>query len=136
MSTKIKSLSVIVARTLLGLIYFVFGLNFFLNFIPTPPPSQEGPASAFLGGLFQAGYFFPIMKVLEVAFGGLLIAGYFVPLALVVLMPITLNIFLFHTLLTPDFAMAVVILVFHLFVAWGYRDSFKGVLAGKAKPAL
>ena len=44
------------ARLLLGLIFVVFGLNGFLMFIPVPPPESEA-AKAFMGGLFQAGYF-------------------------------------------------------------------------------
>lgn len=136
MSSKIKSISVVSARTVLGLIYLVFGLNFFLQFLPTPP-STPGPAETFIGGLFQSGYFFPFMKGIEVIAGALLIVGFFAPLALVVLMPITLNILLFHSFLTPgNAAMSIVIFALHLFVAWAYRDYFKGVLSGKATPAL
>src|SRR5436190_16417378 len=100
MSTKIKSVSVVAARSVLGLIYFVFGLNFFLHFIPTPP-SAGGVADAFIGGLFQSGYFFPMMKSIEVVLGAFLLIGLFVPLSLVVLMPISLNILLFHAFLAP-----------------------------------
>ena len=63
MATKIKSISVVTARIVLGLIYFVFGLNFFFHFLPTPP-SAGGVAEAFVGGLFQSGYFFPMLKPL------------------------------------------------------------------------
>ena len=86
MSTKIKSIGVVSARIVLGLIYFVFGLNFFLHFLPTPP-SAGGPADSFAGALFQSGYFFPFLKGLEVVMGILLLAGVFVPLALVILAP-------------------------------------------------
>ena len=79
MSTKIKSISVVTARVVLGLIYFVFGLNFFLHFLPTPP-SAGGPADNFAGALFQSGYFFPFLKGLEVIMGLLLLAGVYVPL--------------------------------------------------------
>ena len=37
-------IATIIARSLLGLIFVVFGLNMFLHFIPTPPPA-EGPAA-------------------------------------------------------------------------------------------
>ena len=136
MSVKIKSISVIVTRTLLGLIYFVFGLNFFLNFLPTPP-SHGGAADAFAGGLFQSGYFFPMLKGLEVVFGVMLLIGAFVPLALVILMPISLNILLFHAFLAPDsVALSLIIILLHVFLAWAYRDYFKQLFLRKAAISL
>ena len=38
------------ARLFLGLVFTVFGLNFFLHFIPTPPPAPR--AAAFAGGRY------------------------------------------------------------------------------------
>ena len=132
MSTKIKSVSATTARIVLGLIYFVFGLNFFLHFIPTPPPSG-GVADAFTGGLFQSGYFFPVLKSLEVILGALLLVRLFVPLALVVLAPISVNILLFHIFLASGgAAMSVVIMLTHLYLAWAYRDYFKQLFLPKA----
>jgi putative oxidoreductase len=136
MTTKIKSLSVITARVVLGLIYFVFGLNFFLQFLPAPPQPQ-GAALNFVSGLFQAGYFFPFMKTIEVILGALLIIGFFVPVSLVVLMPITINVLLFHSFLSPGNAlMSVVMIVLHLYLAWAYRDYFRVLLSLKTRPAL
>ena len=89
------------ARIALGLIYFIFGLNFFLHFIPGSG-QPEGRAAAFIGGLFQSGYLFPLLKVIEVVSGAMLILGLFTSLILVILMPITLNILLFHTDVDAD----------------------------------
>ncbi len=131
MSTKIKSISAITARIVLGLIYFVFGLNFFFHFIPTPP-SSGGVADAFTGGLFQSGYFFPMLKGLEVVFGALLLIGFFVPLALVILAPISINILLFHVFLVPDSTiMGIVIIIVHTYLFWAYRDYYKSLLSPK-----
>ena len=135
MSTKIKSASVVTARIVLGLIYFVFGLNFFLHFLPTPP-STGGPAEGFTTGLFQSGYFFPFLKGAEVLLGGLLLAGTFVPLALVILMPITLNILLFHVFLTDNAIMSVVIVALQLYLAWAYRDYYKPLFNRKSIATL
>lgn len=136
MSTKIKSISAITARILLGLIYLVFGLNFFFHFLPTPP-ANGGVADAFTGGLFQSGYFFPMLKGLEVVLGAMLLIGLFVPLALVVLMPISINILLFHAFLTPgNSAMGVVIVLVHLYLAWSYRDYYKPLLSRKTSVSL
>lgn len=136
MSTKTKSIITTVARVLLGLIYFIFGLNFFFNFIPPQPP-LEGAAAAYTGGLFQAGYFFPLLKGIEVVAGVLLLAGFFVPLSIAVLAPISLHIFLFHLLLAPAGApIGSVILLLNLFLSWAYQANFKPLFQSKAGVSL
>ena len=136
MSTKIKSISVVSTRILLGLVYFVFGLNFFLHFLPTPP-SNGGVADAFTGGLFQSGYFFPMLKGLEVVLGAMLLIGSFVPLALVVLMPISVNILLFHIFLAPDSSvMGIVIVLVQIFLAWAYRSYYNPLFVRKTSISL
>jgi uncharacterized membrane protein YphA (DoxX/SURF4 family) len=124
---------VIAARILLGLIFFVFGLNFFLHFIPQPPPS--GPSGAFAGAMFATGYLFVLIKVVEVVSGTLLLAGRFVPLALAVLAPIVINIVFFHAFLAPaGIALAMVVLALELFLAWSYRSVYRPMLATRAAP--
>jgi putative oxidoreductase len=128
-----KAKLVIGARVLLGLIFFVFGLNFFLHFIPQPPPS--GPAGAFAGALFATGYFFVVLKVIEIVSGALLLAGRFVPLVLAVLAPIVINILLFHGFLAPaGVPLAIVVLALELFLAWSYRSVYRPMLAARATP--
>ncbi|AFY03227.1 hypothetical protein Bdt_3552 [Bdellovibrio bacteriovorus str. Tiberius] len=115
------------SRYLLGLIYFVFGLNGFLQFIPAPPTMPEG-AMAFMGGMMAAPYFFPVLKGTEVICGALLLSGFAAPLALVVLAPITLQIFLFHSFLTPgleNVIMPVVMIALHVMAATGYWHLYK-----------
>src|SRR6266446_8244872 len=53
-----RSKAVIVARVLLGLVFFVFGLNGFLHWFPLP--TMKGAAAEFMGGLVASGYFFPL----------------------------------------------------------------------------
>ena len=90
----------LIARIILGLIFFVFGLNGFFNFIQPPPMGEE--AMAYMGALFATGYFFPVLKIFEIVSGALLLSGRLVPLALLFLAPIVLQIFLFHAFLSPD----------------------------------
>jgi hypothetical protein len=128
-----KAKLVIGARVLLGLIFFVFGLNFFLHFIPQPPPT--GPAGAFAGAMFATGYLFVVLKVVETVSGALLIAGRFVPLVLAVLAPIVINILLFHGFLAPaGIPLAIVVLALELFLAWSYRSVYRPMLAARASP--
>lgn len=130
---KLLSFAPTGARVLLGLIFFVFGLNGFLGFIPLPP--HEGAAAAFMGGLAATGYFFPMLKLTEIAVGLALLANRFVPLALVVLAPITVNIVAFHALAPAGIPLALVILALHLALAWHHRAAFRALLTAKHEPA-
>ena len=122
-----------VARILLGLMFTVFGLNFFFHFIPQPPPPPA--AGAFAGAMFATGYIFYLLKVFEVLSGLALLAGIFVPLALTVLAPIIVNIVFFHAFLAPSgLPLPLVILALELFLAWAYRDSFAPLLNPRAQP--
>ena len=118
------------ARLFLGLVFTVFGLNFFLHFIPTPPPQPR--AAAFAGALFGSGYFFPLLKVTEVVAGLLLLGGRFVPLALAVLAPIVINIVCFHLFLEPSgIPLPLVVLAAELYLAWTYRAAFAPMLKAR-----
>lgn len=116
------------SRLLLGLIFAVFGLNFFLHFLPQPgaPPA----AVAFAGALFASGYVFPLIKTIEVVAGVLLLTRTAVPFALVVLAPIIVNIVAFHTLLAPaGLPLALVVLATELHLAWYHRRAFAPLFA-------
>ena len=121
------------ARILLGLVFFVFGLNGFLHLGPQPPPPPAG--AAFLGGLTAAGYMLPLIKGTEVVAGALLLSNRFVPLALTLLAPIVVNIAAYHLLLDFNPVMPVVLVALLGFLAWSYRANFRGVLVAKATPA-
>jgi putative oxidoreductase len=80
---------------LLGLVFIVFGLNFFLKFLPVPTPSAGSAAAMFMGAMFTSG-FLAFVKVLEIL-GGLFVA---IPrtrhLGLLILGPIIVNIVAFN----------------------------------------
>ena len=125
-----------VARVLLGLMFFVFGLNGFLNFIPTPPPdAMPVRLVAFSEAMMKTGYLFQLVKGTEVVVGLLLLLNRFVPLALAVLAPVVLNIVAVHAFLAPSgIVMSVVILALELYLAWSYRSAFRGMLAARVTP--
>ena len=115
------------ARLFMGLIFTVFGLNFFLHFLPMPPAPPR--AAAFAGALFASGYLFPLLKATEVVAGLLLLGGLFVPLALAVLAPIIVNIIGFHLFLEPSgLPLPLVVLAAELYLAWSYRSAFAPML--------
>lgn len=122
-----------VARVILGLIFVVFGLNYFLGFLgPMPPPPER--AAAFFTGLVSSGYIFPIIKSIEVGAGIALLTNRFVPLALTLLAPIVVNIAAVHFVLSPSYPMPVLLLSLGLYLAWSYRGTFAPML--RARVAL
>ena len=82
----------LIARLLLGLIFVVFGLNGFLNFL-SMGPMPTGLAGQFIGALSLSHYFW-VVAALQVVGGALLLVNRFVPLALVLLGPVIVNIIL------------------------------------------
>jgi len=129
LSSKLPS----VARVVLGLAFFVFGLNGFLHFLPQPPMS--GPPANFAGALFATGYMFPLIKGTEVAASLLLLANRYVPLALAVLAPVLVNIIAFHAFLAPaGLILPLVLLGLELYLARSYRDAFAPMLRARTEP--
>jgi hypothetical protein len=123
-----------VARIVYGLLFFVFGLNGFLGFMPTPAVPEN--AGAFLGALAAAGYMFPLIKGVEVLGGALLLANRLVPLALVLLAPVVVNIVAFHVFLAPPNPLTLLVLAGELYLAWVYRAHFRALVAVRAAPAV
>jgi uncharacterized membrane protein YphA (DoxX/SURF4 family) len=122
------------ARVLLGLVFFVFGADGFLHFVPQPDPSTLPPGSvAFAGALMGTGYMFQLIKGTEVIVGALLLANRFVPLALALLAPVIVNIVLFHAFLSPSgIGLAIVLVALQLFLAWTHRSAYRPMLAARA----
>ena len=116
----------IIARSLLGLVFVVFGSNAFLQFIPMPPP--QGLAGDFTKAIFASHYSY-VVAVLQIAGGALCLAGRFVPLGLTLLGPVIVNILLFHVFLDPKgLPMAIVVSALAFFLLWRYRANFAGLV--------
>jgi|SRR5580658_3906274 putative oxidoreductase len=125
-------MAAIVARYLLGLIFTVFGLNGFLNFIHQPPPANP-LAIQFLVSVSES-HFAAFFFAIQVLGGLLLISGYFVPLALTLLAAELYNILAFHLTLSPaTIAPALVASLLWVAVFLQHRESFNGIF--RAKPA-
>jgi uncharacterized membrane protein YphA (DoxX/SURF4 family) len=120
-------IATIIISSLLGLMFIVFGLNIFLSFMPQQPP-PEGPARNFIMALTVSHYFY-VVGALEVAGGALLVAGRWVPLGLALLGPVIVNILCFHVFLEPSgLPIAIVVSALALFLLWGYREQFAGLV--------
>lgn len=123
------------ARVILGLVFLVFGLNGFFNFIPPPSgPVPEG-AMALGGALMKSGYLFQLIKGTEVVVGALLLSNLFVPLALALIAPVIVNIAAFHLFLAPEgLALAIGLVALEIYLAWAHRAAFRSMLVARSTP--
>lgn len=119
-------IAVIVVRTLLGLMFVIFGSNAFLQFMPMP--EMSGHPAQFIGSMHASGYLYAI-AALQVIGGALLLVGRFVPLGLTLLGPVIVNIVLYHIFMDrAGLVMAVVVAALAMFLVWWHRDAFAGLL--------
>jgi uncharacterized membrane protein YphA (DoxX/SURF4 family) len=114
-----------ISRLLLGLIFTVFGLNGFLNFIPQGPiPPLAGQ---FFGALAQSHYM-TVVFVIEIIGGLALLLNWKTPLALTVLGPVIVNILLFHITMEPaGLPPALLVTILWVMTAYRVRGSFAGL---------
>jgi putative oxidoreductase len=124
-------IGVIISRVLLGLVFTVFGLNGFLNFIPAPP-MPPGLASQFITVFLQSHWVWFVSGV-QVVGGLLLLSGLYLPLAIAILGPVIYNILVYHLLLDHNGApIAIVVALLWFFLFWRYRKYFEGLFVRKA----
>jgi uncharacterized membrane protein YphA (DoxX/SURF4 family) len=129
---------VLASRLLLGLMFFVFGLNNLLHFFSMPLPT--GDALTWFGIMFGH-HWMNFVAVFQVIAGLLLLVGRFVPLALAILAPILINILLYHFLLWPHgMAVAFIATALELILMGFYWRSFAPLFVpnpeATAPPAL
>jgi hypothetical protein len=114
--------------------FFVFGLNNILHFIPMQP--APGDAGTFEGILISS-HWMAFVGVIMVIGGLLLLVGRFVPLGLTLLAPIIVNILLFHALLWPHGAApGILAAVLEIVLLLAYYRSFVPLFAADPTPAI
>ena len=122
-------IAALIARILMGLVFVVFGLNGFLNFMKGPLP--PGLAGQFLGALTQSHYDWLVSGV-QVIGGALLLAGRYIPLGLAILAPVIVNIDAFHIFLLPAGAQLAILVTICWIIAFiPVRQHFAGLLVQK-----
>ena len=122
-----------ILRLLLGLAFTIFGLNFFLHFLPQPAPPAK--VIAFMVP-FMTAHYMGLVKVIEISCGLLLLANRFVPLALALLAPVLVGILQFHIALEPSgLPLPLVLIALELALVYFYRDAFKPMLRAVTAPS-
>jgi uncharacterized membrane protein YphA (DoxX/SURF4 family) len=122
-------IAVLIARILLGLMFLVFGLNYFFHFLPMPPP--PGDAGALMGIFYTHGWLV-FHGALYVIAGVLLLAGRYVPVALVILGPFLVNILVYHLTLAPSgIGPGLFAALLEVFLIYAYWPAFAGIFTAK-----
>jgi hypothetical protein len=112
-----------VVRTLLGLIFVIFGANGFFHFLPMPPMKPE--VGALMGAYMQTGYMFPFVFGTQLLVGLMLLTNMWAALALVILAPLVAHILLFHIFLDPSgLPVPIVVLVAGIYLAYTWRATY------------
>jgi uncharacterized membrane protein YphA (DoxX/SURF4 family) len=106
---KFISIFFIIAQLSLGSLFVYAGVR---KFIPSParkssstelvPGSTKEHMIKFIGGLKANSYFWPFLGIVEITAGLLLVSQFFAVAGAFLLIPVSLNIFLFHIFLKPD----------------------------------
>lgn len=123
-------IAVLIVRILMGLMFAFASIAFFFKLADAP--ELTGNVKIFNDGITASVYLMPTVKVCELLCALAFLFGRFVPLATVVIFPIILNILLFHAFLEPSgLPIAVLLMLGDLFLAYYYRDKYKGILAAK-----
>lgn len=117
-----------IVRILLGLILIAFGANKIYTFIPLPEPSPE--ASDFISSLASTGYVLTVIAVFEIVIGLLLLIKKWVPFALLLLVPLSLNILLFHLFLdVPSIGTAILVVALNGILLYKHRRKYAPLFA-------
>ena len=117
----------LIIRILFGLILVIFGSNKFLHFMPMPPMPEA--AGAFMGALVDSGYLMTLVALVEIVAGVSILINKYKTLALVILLTVILNAFLFHLFLDlSGIAGSAVALMMNLFLMYANKESYRSLL--------
>lgn len=117
-------IATIIVRVLLGAMMLFASISYFFNLGEQPVPT--GDMATLMGGLMASKYMFPLVKSIELIAGLMLVSGKFVKLGTLLLLPISVNIFLIHTVTqVSEVPVAIFVLGANLFLIYAHWDSYK-----------
>ncbi|MEM7234598.1 MAG: hypothetical protein AAF517_20635 [Planctomycetota bacterium] len=130
--------ALVTARVLFGLPLFGFGLMGLIVVRPDPaaflnqPDGFSPEGTKLMLALWESGFLMLSVCLAHIVSGGLVLVGRFVPLALVLHLPISVLMVLFHLVLDPrSGGGAYLILPLNLFLLYVHRASFRPLLTPK-----
>lgn len=124
-------IAIIIVRLLLGGMMLFASISYFFNLGPTQP-QPTGDLATLMAGFMASKYIFPVAKTIELLAGLTLISGKFLRIGIIVLLPISINIFLIHAVVTKtDLPMAGAILLANVFLIYANWSSYKHLFEWK-----
>lgn len=121
-------IATIIVRVLLGAMMLFASISYFFNLMGEQP-QPTGDLATLMAGFAASKYIFPVAKSIELLAGLMLVSGKFVRLGTIILLPISVNIFLIHTVVTgSDIPMAAAILVANMFLIYANWEAFKEIV--------
>lgn len=128
--------AIVISRVLLGLGFFIFGLNILHPFLNAPPPPAGSLAAQFLAVMVPS-HWMAVIGLVQLVGGLLVLAGRTTPLGLVFLGPVLVNILAFHICLAGGHGIApgLVFTALEIFLLYAYRSHFRAILTASAVPA-
>ncbi len=112
-----------IVRIVLGLILILFGTNKLYAFIPLPQPPAA--AADFMASLKASGYVLYAVAAFEIIIGLMLVFRIWVPFALAALVPLSLNILLFHLFLdVPAIGAAILVVGLNAVLLYKHRSKY------------
>jgi putative oxidoreductase len=115
-----------IPSVLLGLVFFAFGLAYFLKLMPTPP--MEGNMQAFMKLFGETGYM-NFVKVFEVIGGALLFHPRTRAIGICIITPIALNILAFELFISKQPGIGVALVLVSVAAIYFEKDKFKSLMA-------
>jgi putative oxidoreductase len=122
-------------RFYLGGFNLISGLNYFFLFWPQPK-IDESVGMIYMSASLELGLF-QFAKVFEIIGGLLLVTNRFVPLALIILMPVTLNIFLINAWWSPLYHVRLSVsrnMLMHFILLAAYANYYYPMLKFRSAP--
>ncbi len=130
--------AVAVVRVIFGLHFLFNGLNFFFHFMAIPLPHNP-VAVNFVKAMNDTGIVFNAVKIIEVSTGLALLVNRFVPLALVVALPVSMNVFFVDVFLIGTWFGGWVLgagtLLLNVVLLFSYLKYYRPMLSIRAEPA-
>ncbi|EAZ94844.1 hypothetical protein FBBAL38_10407 [Flavobacteria bacterium BAL38] len=121
-------IATIIVRVLLGAMMLFASISYFFNLMGEQP-EPTGDLATLMAGFIASKYIFPVAKTIELLAGLMLVSGKFVRLGTIILLPISINIFLIHVVVTgTDIPMAAAILFANVFLIYANWDGFKEIV--------
>jgi len=118
-----KSKILFTVSLLFGLMMINSGFNKFFNYMPQPEIPEA--AGALIYAFMQSGWMFPLIALVEIVGGALMISNKYRALGAIIILPITIGIFLFHSVLAPEaMIMTIILLAINIWAILDNTDKY------------